>query len=103
MYIITLVVLTDHPLQNPSCLKWVVIFFNGQIGIRYICLCTLGPVTPLPILPANGPDDLYTIQNENPKLQANPFAQSKTLPLLTLLYLIFQIGPMYLAVILGFH
>ena len=30
----------------------------------------VGPVTPLQILPTNGPDDLYTIQNNNLKLAA---------------------------------
>ena len=30
----------------------------------------LGPVTPLQILPTNGPDDLYTIQNINLKFAA---------------------------------
>ena len=36
----------------------------------------VGPVTPLPILPANGPDDLYTIQ-DNLKLQPNLSAQTQ--------------------------
>ena len=41
----------------------------------------LGPFTPLPICLSIGQDDLYTIQNENPKLQPNPSTQSATLPL----------------------
>ena len=33
----------------------------------------VGPVTPLPILPANGPDDLYTtLQAENSKAAKVP-------------------------------
>ena len=55
-------------------------------------LWSLGPVTLSPILLSNGPEHLYTILNENPKLQPNPYAQSETLPLPTLLG--FQIGQM---------
>ena len=32
----------------------------------------VGPVTLSPILLSNGPEHLYTILNENPKLQPNP-------------------------------
>ena len=47
--------------------------FNSQRASHLV-----GPVTPPPILLYNGPDDLYTMQNENPDLQPNRSAQSDT-------------------------
>ena len=44
----------------------------------FLAYISLGPVKPkkiVHILPTNGPDDLYTIQNRNPKLQPNWPAQ----------------------------
>ena len=39
---------------------------------NYGAHCTIGPVTLSPILLYIGPEHLYTILNENPKLQSNP-------------------------------
>ena len=47
---------------------------------------TIGPVTLPPIFLYIGPDDVYTILNENLKLQPNPYAQSETTPLPMLPY-----------------
>ena len=44
------------------------------------------------ILPTNGPDNLYTIQNRNPKLQPNQPAQFLQEALPSLPYLDFQVG-----------
>ena len=52
----------------------------------------LGPVTPLQILPKMESDDLYTIQNPNPKLQPNRPTQFLQQALPSLPYLDFQVG-----------
>ena len=53
---------------------------------------TIGPVTPLQILPEMESDDLYTIQNQNPKLQPNRPTQFLQQALPSLPYLDFQVG-----------
>ena len=52
----------------------------------------VGPVTPLQILLKMETDDLYTIQNPNPKLQPNRPAQFLQQALPSLPYLDFQVG-----------
>ena len=51
---------------------------------------TIGPVTPSPILLFSLPDDLYTIQNRNPKFQPNSPVQSDKQALPSLPYLDFR-------------
>ena len=55
-------------------------------------VCMLGPVTPSPILLFSWPDDLYTIQNRNPKFQPYSPVQSDKQALPSLPYLDFQVG-----------
>ena len=62
---------------------------NGQRNTKY---SILGPVTPLQILLKMESDDLYTIQNPNPKLQPNRPAQFLQQALPSLPYLDFQVG-----------
>ena len=52
----------------------------------------LGPVTPLQILPKMESDDLYTIHNQNPKLQPSRPTQFLQQALPSLPYLDFQVG-----------
>ena len=52
----------------------------------------LGPVTPLQILLKMESDDLYTIQNPNPKLQPNRPTQFLQQALPSLPYLKIQVG-----------
>ena len=64
---------------------------NQMVYYTYLHI-TLGPVKPSPILLFSLPDDLYTIQNRNPKLQPNSPAQSGPQALPSLPYLDFQVG-----------
>ena len=62
------------------------------VSLTKIHVSGLGPVTPLQILLKMETDDLYTIQNPNPKLQPNRPAQFLQQALPSLPYLDFQVG-----------